>query len=199
MRQPVPAPIPRCRRRCRHGFTLIELLVVIAILAILAALLLPALSKAKDRARNIICMNNLKQLNDCLHLYVTDNNDYFVPNNSIASFYMTTNGPVWASLPGSSWLPDIDASTEIDPVNIINGLLYQYNKSLPIYHCPADQSTLQTIDGEPLPQLRWRSYNLSQSINGYRPRRRGVFSIHSSLDEINCRPASDPLRAFCFH
>ena len=123
-------------------------------------------------------MNNLKQLELCEHLYVADNNDYFTPNNSIAEFQyvtqvtMTADGPitnevlVWTALPGQSWLPDPDASTEIDPSNIVNGLLFQYNTSLPIYHCPSDQSTLETPIGQPLPQLRWRSYNMSQSING---------------------------------
>jgi prepilin-type N-terminal cleavage/methylation domain-containing protein/prepilin-type processing-associated H-X9-DG protein len=154
------------RRRLFRAFTLIELLVVIAIIAILAAMLLPVLSQAKDRARNIACQNNLKQLALCHHLYSVDNNDFFVPNNAIAKFTMTTNGPAWSPLSGESWLPDVDASTEIDPSNIVNGLLFQYNRSLPIYHCPSDQSTLQTQDGQPLPQLRWRSYNLSQSING---------------------------------
>jgi prepilin-type N-terminal cleavage/methylation domain-containing protein/prepilin-type processing-associated H-X9-DG protein len=152
-----------CSRRIfTAAFTLIELLVVIAIIAILAALLLPALSAAKMRAQSIACESNIRQLEICLHLYITDNNDYFVPNNSIA----IGGSPGSSISTGFSWLPDLNAAMEIDPSNIINGLLFPYNRSLGIYHCPADYSTLQTPDGQPYPHLRWRSYNMSQSING---------------------------------
>jgi prepilin-type N-terminal cleavage/methylation domain-containing protein len=182
-------------RRSGGGFTLVELLVVIAIIGILAAFLLPALSKAKQQAYNVACLNNLNQLELCEHLYVLDNDDYYPPNNAGASFTVTTNGDVFSNVLQQSWLPDPDADTEIDPSNIINGLLFKYNTSLAIYHCPSDQSTLLADDGTPLPQLRWRSYNMSESVNGnpdpvYAP-------LHPGLDEIYRHPASHTKRAVC--
>lgn len=148
------------------AFTLLELLVVIAVIAILAAILLPVLHKAQESGQNITCINNLRQLQICWHLYLMDNNDVLVPNNSVAFITPGTNVST-SNIQGVSWLPDVNARTEIDPSNIINGLLYQYNSSLAIYHCPSDMSRLQTPDGQPLNQLRWRSYNMSQSVNGY--------------------------------
>jgi prepilin-type N-terminal cleavage/methylation domain-containing protein len=102
-------------RRSGGGFTLVELLVVIAIIGILAAFLLPALSKAKQQAYNVACLNNLNQLELCEHLYVLDNDDYYPPNNAGASFTVTTNGDVFSYVLQQSWLPDPDADTEIDP------------------------------------------------------------------------------------
>lgn len=164
-RQPQGEPVGRTLHHPtvehRDAFTLVELLVVIAIIAVLAAIILTALSKAKAEAKNTQCLNNLKQLDLCLHLYIVDNNDYFVPNNSIYVYGATSD------IQGTSWLPDVDATHEIDPSNIVNGLLFQYNTSLAIYHCPSDESTLKTPSGQPLSQPRWRSYNMSQSVNGY--------------------------------
>ena len=77
--------------RARGGFTLIELLVVIAIIAVLASLLLPALSKGKARARTIDCLDHLKQLQLCWHMYSDDNEEVMTPNNFVNM--VTTNGP----------------------------------------------------------------------------------------------------------
>ena len=146
--------------RSRAGFTLIELLVVIAIIAILAALLLPALSKSKTRAMSLACLNNLKQLETCWHLYALDYNDVLPPNNSIADI---VTGNMFADT--ASWCTNI-APYDADPAGIQNALLFPYNTSLAIYHCPADRSMVTTRDGTPLSQLRWRSYNMNLSING---------------------------------
>jgi prepilin-type N-terminal cleavage/methylation domain-containing protein/prepilin-type processing-associated H-X9-DG protein len=145
---------------CVGGFTLIELLVVIAIVAILAAMLLPVLSKAKARAWNVACLNNVKQLEVCWHLYVVDHNDILPPNNSIVNI---GGGTTMAA--AASWCTNF-APWDAIPDGIQNGLLFPYNTSLPIYHCPADQSTIETTGGVKLTPPRWRSYNMSLAING---------------------------------
>jgi prepilin-type N-terminal cleavage/methylation domain-containing protein/prepilin-type processing-associated H-X9-DG protein len=147
------------RTAASSAFTLIELLVVIAIIAILAALLLPALVRAKQSAWTANCQSNLKQLNVCWHLYVLDNMDVLAPNDSISLI----GGGVAAN--NISWCPD-HADTDTNAVALESGCLFPYNASVGIYHCPADKSTV-TVNGMPTSQLRNRSYNMSQSVNGY--------------------------------
>jgi len=146
-------------RRWTEAFTLIELLVVVAIIAILAALLLPALAKAKEEGRRANCLSNLKQLMFCWEMYVDENAGFLPPNNWIDYVGAGFNQSI-------SWC-DGNASVDATTSNIMTGLLYQYNHSPGIYHCPSDVSTIVDPNtGAPLPQLRTRSYNMSQSVNG---------------------------------
>ena len=147
----------------RFAFTLIELLVVIAIIAILAALLLPALSKAKGEAQSIACMNNLRQLQLCFLLYTHDNNDRFPPNHSV--YDITTGAPIPGLDLRLTWCPG-NTRADTNTANIEKGYLFPYNRTVAIYHCPADRSTVVTLAGQALPMLRTRSYNMSQSVNG---------------------------------
>jgi len=146
-----------------QGFTLVELLVVIAIIALLAALLQPALSQVREKSRAVVCLNNLKQLQACAKLYSLDNDDFLLPNRSVYLLDTKEQAPGFSNK--LTWCPGLapfDTTTE----NIERGLLFRYNKSTDIYRCPSDNSRVRTARGKILNIRRTRSYNLSESING---------------------------------
>jgi prepilin-type processing-associated H-X9-DG protein len=137
-------------------------LVVIAIIALLAALLLPSLSRAKSRAYTVACLNNQRQLMVCWQLYAGDNNDILTPNNYV--YYVVVGGTNAPRLGEDSltWCRSI-APRDTNTINETTSVLFRYNRTPDIYRCPADRSV---VDGTSI--RRNRSYNMSNSINNHK-------------------------------
>jgi prepilin-type N-terminal cleavage/methylation domain-containing protein/prepilin-type processing-associated H-X9-DG protein len=125
------------------GFTLIELLVVIAIIAILAAMLLPALSRAKQKSQGVACINHLKQLITASILYTVDNRDWWPLNNPGDDAVNLANPPanyvpkVWAEGREGSNL--MDEPTAQGMVSERVSLIAPYLKEKTVFRCPADK------------------------------------------------------------
>ncbi len=153
----------------RRGFTLIELLVVIAIIAILAAMLMPVLSRVKQRAQGAACLNNGKELMLALHLYAVDNDDFFPPNPDDGN---TDPGYNWCGGSAGIGQPDeFNPDILLDPAR---SLLIRYlSLNAKLFKCPADlrvglyQGTNPSLVGTIVPAAR--TFSMSQAVGTIDP------------------------------
>jgi len=142
------------RESRQRAFTLIDLLVVIAIIAILASLLLPAVSRAKGKGQQTACLNNLRQLQTAWTMYLGDH-DNVMPENK-----MTGVGQLGCVSTTNSWVTG-NAQASADPIWIRQGSIYSYTPNVGVYHCPNDRSTVADSSA-----LRTRSYSMDAYLNG---------------------------------
>lgn len=167
--QPESPSGPKAATNLTKGFTLIELLVVIAIIAILAAMLLPALNSAKQRAQAIGCMNNTKQMSLAWRIYADDNSDLLPPNDfPFTTGYATAGAATQAHMKNwvvGTMVSPLDAGDQpnnfghselLDP----NSLLSTYLPARSIYHCPADNY----VDPYAGNQVHVRSYSMNSAV-----------------------------------
>lgn len=146
----------------RNGFTLVELLVVIAVIAVLMAILMPALRLAKDQAYAVVCVSNLRNLSLAWFVYADENdgqlvNGHIPKNNDLPRVY-------WVLAPQDiNWNYTGENPTVEDKLRgIRRGKLFPYVKDVDVYHCPNDQ---RRRDPD---QLAFRSYSMAGGVNGER-------------------------------
>ena len=120
---------PRMFKIDHRGFTLVELLVVIAVVAVLAALLFPAITHVKERALTAKCIGNLKQIGLAVQNYMQDNDDR----------YPTESGENWKSFRLGGGDPDPKAAAPFVLEKATNRILWRYTHSRELYRCPSDK------------------------------------------------------------
>jgi len=177
----------------RMAFTLLELLVTISIIAILAALLLPAVSRSKGRALNTVCIGNFKQLTASWRMYADDNGGKLVPVNFKFKSTTTVNSNAWVRGSMDDNVveyppiePGVMDSTNLNGIKL--GGLFQYSGEVGIYRCPQDKVAVAGV-------LRVRSYSINGWMGGVTVHGQHQYRVFKRESDIVKPP---PSRAWVF-
>jgi len=169
--------------KSKNGFTLIELLVVIAIIALLMAIIIPSLRKAKELATGVICLSNQHQLCLSWTAYADDNDSSLIGGSNYYNWHPTPYRWVEEPLYNETDNPEAgvplpSASNDYTMERRLNGIragkLFPYAQDTDLYHCPGDRTFVQFQE----PYAAWRSYAISGLMNGedFVSRQSGLYS-----------------------
>lgn len=178
-----------------EGFTLIELLVVIAIIGILTSMILPAISKGKQKGEGVYCLNNGRQMMIALQLYTDDHRGLFPPNPDDAN-----------KVPGHNWCAGVAGKggpAEFNPDLLKDpdrNLLSSYVKDIKVFHCPGDkrsgvyQGSDPALIGKTISAVR--TFSMSQAVGticpGYSVGTKGIHEAFPEHEGVPTLPVNGP-------
>lgn len=169
-----------------RAFTLIELLVVIAIIAILAAMLLPALARAKLKATEATCLSNEKQMGVAFTMYVSDNNNLLIAASPAPTGFKNAGGYWYLdSASPASWTSQAAALVNVQGHFRTNNLLFTYAPSVGVNHCPGDVRFNNPLGSGNSVSWAYDSYAVTENVSGGSTTGGDIFTKYSDIRRVS--------------